>query len=165
MSSNLLLAYPASAAFNITLGSLATTSTGGRQSDAVSNAVNKYLDYMIGGKIKAGTSPSAGVIEVWAYAAVNDTPTYPDVLTGADGNVTFTSRDILVSSMRLIASLVTDTTTGRVYWWAPVSLSSLFGGFCPFNFGVFVSNQTGVVLDSNSANSAIYYKPVYMTNG
>lgn len=165
--SDIKLAYASSAAFTIGLatGPLATDANllAGRQSTAVSNTSNKYLDYLIGGKITTGTSPTASkTIEVWAYGSVEDSPIYPDVITGSDGNVTFTSRDILANGLALIASIPTDNTSSRTYWIRPVSLLSLFG-VVPKNFGLFVVHNTGVNLHSTSGNHALYYTGVYQT--
>ena len=62
-NANVLLAYVASAAYTLTLGALATSSTrtAGRESTAVSNAGNKYLDYLIAGKITTGTTPTVSL--------------------------------------------------------------------------------------------------------
>jgi hypothetical protein len=79
------LAYAASAAYTKTFASLATSPTlvAGWETTAVSNTTNLYLDYGVGGIITVGTSPTANTtIEVWAYASRNDTPTYPDQITG-----------------------------------------------------------------------------------
>ena len=163
--SNVKLALPGSAAYTITLGALATSSTlvAGRQSTAVDNTSNLYLDYLISGKVETGTSPTAGIIEVWAFASVNDTPTYPDVLGGSDAAVTFTSRDILSSSMRLVASMPTSATSNVNYWFAATSLASLFGGFCPKLHGIVVLHNTANPLNATNGNHVINYTPVYAT--
>jgi len=159
------LAYAASGAFTITLASLTSSAaiTGGRQSTAIANTGNLYLDYLIGGKITTGTSPTdATGIEVWAYAPVNDTPLYPDQFTGTDGDVTATSRGILFNSARLAASITIDSTSNRSYWFGPVSVASLFG-VMPSHFGVFVVHNTSAALHATGGNHALYYRGVYST--
>ena len=166
MSSNIKLAYGASAALTITLGGLANsaTSVAGRQSTVIDNTSGLYMDALVGGKIKVGTPSGAGLLmEVWAFAAVDDTPTYPDVLGASDAAVTFTSRDILCASMALVASLVVDATVGRVYWFKPTSIAALFGGLLPAKWGIVVINTTGGALDSTGG--VLSYKPVYATVG
>lgn len=161
---NINTAYGASSQLTCTLASLpsdTTTYTLGRQSQAVSNLTALQLDYLLAGKIKTGSSPTAGRIEVWAYAQLDDTPTYPDAITGSDAQITLTSADIKASGLRFVASLSTDTTTGRTYWFGGVSLASLFGGIVPKSFGLFVVNGTGVALDSSGSNHALYVTPVY----
>lgn len=156
----------ASAAFTIGLatGPLAsdTNLIAGRQSTVLSNLSNLYLDYHISGKITTGTTPTVSrLIEVWAYAAINDSLLYPDTMTGTDGNVSATSRDILASGCALVASMATDATTARTYWFKPISVSSLFGGVLPPAVGVFVVQNTGAALNSTAGNHAIYLTGKY----
>ena len=168
MSSNIKLAYGASAALTITLGSLSNSSTSvaGRQSTVIDNTSGLYVDALVGGKIKAGTSPTAGaLVEIWAFAAIDDTPTYADVLGASDAAVTFTSRDILCASMAPLAVMTVDTTTGRNYWAKPTSVASSFGGLLPAKWGIVVINSSGVALDSTNGNHVLSYKPVYATVG
>ena len=104
----------ASAAYTITLASLATSSTlvAGRESTSVSNTTNLYLDYGIAGLITVGTTPTVNtIIEVWAYGSLNDTPTYPDVFDGTDSAETVTSVAIKQASLALLAVLNVDATT------------------------------------------------------
>lgn len=163
---NINLAYGSSSALTCTLASLAsdTNVLAGRESTAVSNITTPQLDYLLAGKIKAGTTPTAGRIEVWAYAQVEDTPTYPDTITGTDSARTLTSADIKASALRLVASMTTDTTTGRNYWFGGVSLASLYGGIVPKRWGLFVAHNTGVALDSTGSNHALWSTPVYATS-
>lgn len=157
--------YGSSAAYTITLASLASDSNklAGRESTAVSNTSNKYLDYLIAGKITTGTSPTAGdVIEVWAYASLDDTPTYPDVFDGTDSNETVTSENVKFSALKLIASIAVDSTSDRTYPFGPVSLASLYGAV-PKHHGVFVVHNTDVNLNSTGGNHSISYTPVYQT--
>lgn len=159
--------YVASSAVSITLASLATSSTlvAGRSSATIDNSSTKYLDYLLAGKIKAGSSaPTAGTsIEVWVWAPLDDTPTYPDTITGSDANITVTSVDIKASSMRLAASMTVDATTGRTYVFAPVSIASLFGGEMPRKFGVFVVQNTGQILDATGGSHVLSISPSYVS--
>lgn len=160
-------AYAASADLTITLASLAsdTNLLAGRESTAVDNgASNKYLDYHVGGKITTGTSPTdARKIEVWAYGAVNDTPTFPDVLDGTNSAETITSANIKNSSMKLLAVLATNNTSDRTYWFAPRSIRMLFGGMVPDQWGIFVVHNTAVNLNSTGSNHAISQTGTYLT--
>lgn len=162
---DLKLAYAASAALTCTLESLATSSTlvAGRESTAVVNTSNLYLDYLLSGRVKLGTSPTdAKVIEVWVYASLEDTPTYPDSITGSDAAATLTSVNIKNAALALAASMVTANVTGRIYPFRPVSIASLFGGVVPKRWGVWVSHNTGVNLDA-SAGGTLWQTPVYAT--
>lgn len=164
--SDFKLAYAASSALTISLASLAsdTNILAGRESTAWDNSSNKYLDLLLGGKITTGTSPTVSrVIEVWAYAQVEDTPTYPDVITGSDSARTLTSRDIVYASLRLAASMSISATSNVAYWFGPVSFASLFGGVLPKKGGIWVVHNTAVNLNSTGGNHAIYIQPVYAT--
>ena len=155
--------YAASAAITITLALLAssTAKTVGRESTAVSNATNKYVDALVGGKITTGTSPTAGkTIEVWVYGAVNDTPTYPDVLDGTDSDETFTDDGSKFSAMKLAKVINTDNTSDQTYWVAPFSVAQLFGGIMPTHWGVFVAHDTGVALNATAGNHEFKYTGV-----
>lgn len=160
------IAYGSSSAMTITLASLATSSTrvAGRESTAVDNTTNKYLDYLVSGKVTTGTSPTdAKQIDVWVYASYNDTPLYPDVFDGTDSDETATSTGVLAGGLVLAASISTNNTSDRTYWVNPFSVAALFGGQMPKYFGIFVTHDTGVNLNSTSSNHAFYITPVYNT--
>jgi hypothetical protein len=156
-----------SAAFTITLASLATSSTrvAGRESTAVAiSGLQPVIDVLIGGKVTVGTTPTASTqIDVWVYGNVDDTPTYPDVLDGTDSDETITSAGIRNAAMHLLVSMEVDATTSdRAYWFAPRGIAKLFGGVLPKNIGVWVSHNTAVNLNSTGGNHVISYTPVYL---
>ena len=159
------IAYASSAAYTITLASLATSSdfTAGRESSAVDNTSNKYLDYLVGGKITTGTSPtSAKSIRVFAYGSVDDSPTYPDVLDGTDSAETITSVDIL-NQMPMLAGLGVNNTSDRAYWMWPRSLGLAFGGVIPKFHGLYVAHDTAVNLNSTGGNHVLSHTGSYIT--
>jgi hypothetical protein len=163
--------YASSTTFTITLASLAASSTllVGRGSLAVDNTITPAADYLIGGIIKAGTSPTAGVFQVWAVAAIDDTPTYLDGYAGTDSAVTFTNADIQAATAKLLVTGVTTTTTNQVYGFGPVSLLSAYSvvgaGWqsVPKKWGVFVTHS--MVATMNSAGSSLTYTPVFNNIG
>lgn len=158
--------YPStsSVALTVTLASLASGSAGvftsGRESTAVDNTSNLDLDHLVSGKITTGTSPTASrFINIYAYAPISvsaGTPTYPDVLDGTDSAETFTSANVMNSSVRLVASIVTDSTSDRTYAFGPVSIASLFGQVPAF-WGVYVAHDSGVNLNATAGNHDISY--------
>lgn len=153
----------ASAAFAITLASLASSATwvAGQESTAITTP-EPVVDYLIGGKITTGTSPTVStVINVYVYAAVNDTPLYPDVFDGTDSAETIPSENVRNSAIRWASSIIVDATSDRVYWITPFSLASLFGGVVPTHWGLFVAHNTAVNLNSTGSNHALYYTPIY----
>lgn len=153
----------ASAALTITLASLAESATrvAGRESTAVASA-EPAVDYLVGGKITTGTSPTSGEqIDVWVYGAVNDTPTYPDTITGSDAGVTLSSANIRNSALRLAATVIVDSTNDETYWVAPFSVASLFGGILPTHWGLFVTQSTDANLNATAGNHAFSATPIY----
>jgi hypothetical protein len=159
-------AYGSSSALTITLASLASSSglTAGRASTAIDNTTNKYLDYIASGKVTTGTSPTAArSILVYVYGSMNDTPDYPDGITGSDAAKTMTSADIRNSGLVLAAAITTDSTSNRTYPIRPFSVASCFGGKLPKFWGLFVVHDTGVALHATGSNHAFYSTPVYET--
>jgi hypothetical protein len=166
-NADIKLAYAASAAYTLgleatPLGS-STTFVAGRESTAVANTTDKYLDYLIGGKVTTGTSPTAAKsIRIYAHGAVDDTPTYVDVLDGTDSDETLTSTDFL-NQLALLATLGTDNTSNRTYWMQPKALSLAFGGVVPTHHGLFVAHDTGVALNATGSNHAFKRTGLYAT--
>ena len=167
-NADIKLAYAASAAYTITLGSLASSATlvAGQESTAVSNTTNLYLDYLVAGNITVGTTPTtATVIEVWAYASQNDAPLYPDVFDGTDSAETVTSVAIKQAALRALGFLGVDSaTSNRVYYLAPVSLAAVYGGLVPKNHGLFVTHSTVAALNATGGNHVLNYTGAYITS-
>jgi hypothetical protein len=159
------IAYGTAADATITLASLAsdTNLLAGRESAEIVNTSTLALDYLVSGKITAGTSPTAArSIEVWAVGSWDGT-TWPDVFDGTNSDETITSADIKASICRLVAAMATANTSDRTYHFGPVSIASVFGGVVPPKFVVFVVHNTGVNLNSTAGNHQIRIQPVYET--
>lgn len=159
------LAYGTASDATITLASLAsdTNLLAGRESAEIVNTSTLALDYLVSGKIRAGTSPTAArSIEVWAVGSWDGT-NWPDVFDGTDSNETITSADIKASFCRLLAAMATANTSDRDYFFGPVSVAAAFGGVVPPKFVIFVVHNTGVNLNSTAGNHQIRIQPVYET--
>lgn len=157
--------YPSASDVTITLASLAsdTNLLTGRESTAVDNSSNLYLDYLVSGKITTGTSPTtARSIQVWAVGSWDGT-NWPDVFDGTDSAETITSANHKNSVCRFLAEMATDATSDRTYHFGPVSVASAFGGVLPPKFVVFVTHNTAVNLNSTSGNHQIRLQPYYET--
>lgn len=152
--SDLKIKYANAATITITLAALATSSTRvvGRESTAIDNSTNLYLDALVSGKITTGTSPTGGFIDIWVYGSHDETPTYPDVLDGTDSGETFADEGSRNSAMKLAHVIAPDTTNDQVYWIAPFSVAALFGGVMPRFWGLFISHSTGVNLNATGGN-------------
>lgn len=156
-------AYGASSAVTITLAGLAAsgTLTAGRASTAVVNTTTLALDYALAGRITTGTGPASGTIEVWAYAALNDTPDYPEGITGTDAAITLSSVQGKLSALSRITIITTDTTANRSYWFSATSVSALFGGVMPKRWGVIVINNTSVALNATANLHGVFATPCW----
>lgn len=157
--------YPSASDATITLASLAsdTNLLTGRESTAVDNSSNLYLDYLVSGKITTGTSPTtARSIQVWAVGSWDGT-NWPDVFDGTDSAETITSANHKNSVCRFLAEMATDATSDRTYHFGPVSVASAFGGVLPKSFVVFVTHNTAVNLNSTAGNHQIRIQPYYET--
>ena len=127
------------------------------------NTSNLYVDYIIGGKVTTGTTPTVNkTIQVIAIGSVNDTPLYPDVFDGTTSAETITSADIKNSIARYAASMNVSASSDVTYWFGPVSLLSLFGTL-PRAHVLFVTHDTAVNLNSTGSNHALNYNGVYYT--
>ncbi len=164
---DLKIKYAASATITISPASLATSAgrVAGVESDAISNAVTLYDDVLVGGKITTGTTPTVSTqIDIYVYAAVNDTPLYPDVFDGTASAETVTSANVKANAIRLLASIVVDATSDRTYWLAPTPLAFLFGGVMPVAWGLFISHDTAVNLNATAGNHAFSYTGITYTS-
>lgn len=158
--------YRASSALTITLASLASSSglTVGRCSTSYPNGTNKDEILAVAGQITVGTTTTAGVIEVWAFAQRADS-TWPDLFTaaysGADGGFTVRSRDVLFAGARLVSSMtVAASLTNVPFSFGPQDLSALFG-YTPKDVAVFVAHNSGVALNATAGNHAMHILPAY----
>ena len=158
-------AYGTASDVTITLASLAsdTNLLAGRESTAIDNTSTLALDYLVSGKITAGTSPTASrQIEVWAVGSWDGT-NWPDVFDGTESAETITSADIKAAACRLLAVMATANTSDRTYHFGPVSVAAAFGGVVPPKFVVFVVHNTAVALNATSGNHQIRLQPTYET--
>lgn len=159
--------YGSSAAYTCSLASLATSSTlvAGQEGTAVSNTTNLYLDYLAGGIVTVGTTPTANTfIEWWMYGSVNDTPTYPDVFDGTDSAETVTTASIKQSALGQFGAVLCSATTSNVgHWFCARSVATCFGGLLPKNHGPFITHSTGVNLNATAGNHVLSYTGVYLT--
>lgn len=158
--------YAAKVAFTLGLATtpLASSSTfvAGRESTEIDNTTNKYDDALVQGKVTVGTSPTANTqIQVWVYASDTSLAATPlDVIDGVDSDETITgsSTGIRDGLLKLGAVVTVDSTTSnRTYYVAPFSIAQLYGGNMPKFWGLFVTHNTAVALNSTAANHEFTY--------
>ncbi|HXF88298.1 MAG TPA: hypothetical protein VNK48_08100 [Xanthobacteraceae bacterium] len=153
------LQYATPITLTITLASLAsdTSLSAGRASAAVDNSTNGYVDFVVGGKVTTGTSPTASrQIEVWAFGTYDGT-TYS---AGASGSDAAFSPGTEKPLMKLLQIIPTDNTSNRTYEWGPCSVAQAFGGTCPLKWGIYVVHNTGVGLNATAGNHEVKATPV-----
>jgi hypothetical protein len=143
-------------AITCTITSLGNTAQ--RQSTAIDNTSNDWLDALVFLKIKSNSSSvsTTGFINVYAYGTADGGTTYTDGATGSDGTITLTAPP----NMRLIGviNVVADSAT---YDGGPFSVAQAFGGILPDHWGIVVENLSGAALDATTASA--WYQGVYQT--
>lgn len=143
--------YSANTTITMDLDGLGTSSTwiAGRESNEIDNTTNKYVDALVQGKVKVGTTPTANTaINIYVWGADTSLATTPiDTLDGTDSAETLTNTGVLNSALKLGATInVLVNTSDIVYNVAPFSVAQLFGGIMPKFWGLFVAHNTGVNL-------------------
>lgn len=139
----------------VTLASLTNNSQ--RESTAIDNTTNLFLDALVGGKVKspASATSATGSINVYAYGTDDGGTTYSDGATGSDAGITLTAPPNvrLIGVINVVANAVT-------YKFGPFSVAAAFGGILPASWGLIFENKTGGTLDSTGGNHAIHYQGV-----
>jgi hypothetical protein len=165
-NANINIAYAATATITCSIASLGSSSTflAGRESTVINNTSNKYIDYRIGATITVGTSPTADKeIRVYGYAALTDTPTYPDVITGSDAAATIVNTYILNSAFALLGVSSNDATSNNAYFPKCLTVAEAFG-HCPTRWGLFIAHNTGVALNATAGNQVLKQTAAYYTS-
>jgi hypothetical protein len=166
-NANVKLAYAASTAMTITLASLASSSTFlvGRESTAIVNTTDLYVDGRIMVKITtSATAPTVDTeIRVYGVQPLDDTPTWPDTMTGSDAGRTVTNAYILDSAFILLGATAVSAATAVGYPIRTLTLAEAFG-FVPKRFSVYVTQNTGQTLHATAGNHAIVYIGAYLTS-
>lgn len=161
------ISYGAITAVTLTFASLATSSTfvAGREGVFIDNTSNLYDDIMVSVKVTTGTTPTANTqILLFAFGELDDAPTWPDVMAGADANKTITSVGVGQGFLRLVAALNVDSnTSNRAYYAGGISIASLFGGTMPKRVGLWCVHNTAVALNATGGNHVLNYYGVNYT--
>ena len=149
--------YAASAAVNITLASLKSTSA--RASSAISNAVPLFLDAFIQLKLTStvtGVSAS-GTVNVYAYGSIDGGLTYSDNAKGINTAHSFSTDP---PNVRLIG-IMNVNKNNSVFQGPPMSVAAAFGGILPDKWGIIVHNRTGVSIRNSASQTQASYKGVW----
>lgn len=163
--------YGTSAAFTVTnLHSLASSQTwvNGWTSAAVDSAADSVIDYLVGGNFATHASNrQAGSIRVYAYAAVEDDPIWPDVFSsgteGTEGAANVHGVEQRDSGMVLIADIAVDNGASEVYPMRPRGISAYFEStIVPQDWALWVAQNASTTTTAGLAASgtALYRTPV-----
>lgn len=130
-----------------TITSLANN--GQRQSTAIDNATNKFIDALLQVTVKTGSSgtSSTGYVAIYVYMTADGGTNYSDGASGSDGSITLTSPP----NMRLIGILncVANSATYKGVFQVAA------GGQLSDHWGIVIENKTGATLDA-SVGAAVY---------
>lgn len=156
---NITVEYAASSNLTVTnLHSLAASAglTAGWTSNVIDNTSDKHLDKVVSGKfIMASSNNQAGVIQVWAYAMLDDS-NWPDLFSagteGAEGAATIHDTEQRDSGLVPIWSTNVDTGTGEAHNMPPISLRSVFGHM-PAKCALFVTGNGATSTNAQFAAS------------
>ena len=128
------------------------TNTSARQSTAIDNSTNLYIDALVNVTIvsAASSTSSTGYVAIYAVGTVDGGSTYGEGAGSSDAAITLT----VPTNAKLIGILnvVANSTT---YHSNPFSVAAAFGGVLPQKWVIIVQNESGATLAS-SGNSAQY---------
>lgn len=153
MAGDILTKYGTSnQALTITMAGV--VSNAGRESTAVDNSSNKFVDALLVVKIRTGSSgtSSTGTVAIFAYGSVDGGSVYSGNATGSDAALTPTNM-VQIGSIAVAA----DATT---YKSAVISIAAAFGGTLPERWGIAIQNLTGATLDATGSNFSATWQGV-----
>ena len=135
--------YGTATSITCTINSLASSSTAGRESTAVDNTTNLYLDALVTVKLVYPNLAPANdkAVYIWAYGW--DETNYTGGCTGSDAAYTRDDPTVL----RLIG-VVPTPTQNKTYYGGPFSVAAAFGGILPSKWGIVVQNYSGQTLST-----------------
>jgi hypothetical protein len=147
-----------SQALTITLASLASSATAGRESTVVNNGTNLFMDALVSVVVTlaAGTSGSDRAVYVYAYGTSNDGTDYTGSATGTDA--AYTQAD--PTPLKLIG-VIPAPTQSLAYKGGPWSVAAAFGGVLPAKWGIIVRNFSGITLTATAGNHKVVYQGVF----
>ena len=153
--------YGTSTAIVIGLGSLASSQDAGRESTAVDNGTNKYIDalVMVRIQLQAGTPAADRAVYVYAYGSEDNT-NFTDNATGADAAITLTNPP----NSKLVATIVCPDAGGLVYESQPFGIAKAFDWMLPRKWGIIVRNNTNVAFHATAGNHVCTYTGSYFTS-
>lgn len=136
--------YSAAASLTISLGSLASSTTGvGRQSTMVDNSTTKYQRIHLYAKIRVGTSPTANR-SIRLYLIKGDASSFRTDNAGASDAA------LTLDNARFIGALFVDVTTSGLDYCGDFEIENPGP-----SWGTLVSHDTVAALDPTGGNHVI----------
>jgi hypothetical protein len=139
----------------VTLASLASASA--RESTAIDNRTDLFLDALVFVQVKfantaVGTDP---FVYVYVAGTVDDGTTWPDAVTGSDAAITLDA----TPNVRLLGAVfaVQNTTKKSGPW----SVAQAFGGAMPAKWSIVIKNNSGIALTSTESDHKKLYQGIY----
>jgi hypothetical protein len=138
-------------AIAITINSLANDAK--RESTAVDNSANCFLDALVQVKIATNTAAdSTGdkSVYVYAYGTTDGGVTYSGNASGSDA--AFGTDPQQLNNCKLIG-VIYAPTQNKIYESDPMSIASAFGGLLPQYWGIIIHNKTGQALKNGDCSA------------
>lgn len=152
--SDIKQAFGSSTSITITANSLGSGSA--RESTAVDNSTNLFLDALARVSVSVGTVANPKEVRIYVYGSEDGT-TYEDPATGSDAAITLEDPPVMK-----LARVIPVPTSSKVYE-AIFSVAQCFGGTMPRKWGIVIDNQSGAALAAS--NNSASYTGVYQTVG
>lgn len=143
-------------AITCTIASLASSSTAGRESTAIDNTTNLFLDALVQVSVKTAAGALGNDKAVYVYVAGTvdaATPTWPDNVTGADAAITLVNP----TELKLLGTIFCPASS-TTYKGGPWSVAEKFGMWLPEKWSIVVVNFTGQALDATEGNHKKIYQ-------
>jgi len=150
--SDIKQAFGGSTAITCTFNSLGSGSA--RESTAVDNTSNLFLDALVRVSASVGTVAAPKEVRVYVYGSEDGT-TYEDPATGSDAALTLEDPPVMK-----LARVIPTPSNSKVYE-ALFSVAQCFGGVMPRKWGLVIENQSGAALAAS--NNSASYSGVYQT--
>lgn len=141
------VAYAAAASITITLDSLASSTTAGRESSVVDNTTNKYLDALVTLKIVYPNLAPANHKGIYVFAYGFDGTDYTYPVAGA-GDAAVTLDDITTTAYQLPQIGFVPAVQNKTLKSRPFSVAAAFGGVLPQKWGIVALNYSGQTLST-----------------
>jgi len=153
MATQLNISYGSKVNIGITLEGLADGEW--RQSDAVDNSSNKYLDALVGGFIKTGAGSGAGdYVDVYVSGSIDDGATFGGDCSGSDD--AYGGEDKNLTFLKRIHTEAENTT----FEFGPWSIAAAFGGVLPRHWVLVFDNESDSTLDGTGSNHEVHYQGI-----